>query len=374
MAACVGVLLFIIMSFQDVFSGFIAAAQAFVPLSNILLLGIIVEGISFPVCAYFWGLKGLLVMALIGASLRALLFFFSARFLRLRVQFRIFGSTLKKLLSFGFFIKLVDYPNSFFVMASILWVTRFMTIEELALFSMARGFFMQVADISTRVSTVYSMRFLEQSGSGVVSRDVIGRQLKQFLLFQLLVAVPLLSWAAGVVLPFIVGSFIPKYSEGNQSLLILLTCCFFYVVNSGLTYQWVFEKRLIARGVANLFGLAAMVVSLAYVWFVLDEKTINGMACATLAGYFMYFVYIVLAVGKDFWRVGECLETIIAVVFAAGWTYFLLDIGHVSLVEQIEFTERLRATVFMGVWTLIALLPVPLYGLKKSGVLKGWQG
>lgn len=371
-AVFVAIIIFVIMSFQSAYMTFFSAAQAFVPLSKLLLVSSIIEGISFPLCAYMWGLSGIMVMAMISTCLTCGLFFLYGRLYKLYSYRRIFWNVLKRLLSFGFFLRLIDYPNALFSMANILWVTKLMNISDLALFSMARGFFFQVSDISTRVSTVYSMRFLEQGGSGI-PRYVIARQLIQFLLFQLLVIVPLLYWGASVTLPFIIRNFIPKYSDANQAILILLICGFFYVLNSGLTNPWVFEKRLVARGIANVAGLIMMIIALAVPWFILGRRTINDVAYSTVAGYFLYFVYMVIAVGKDIWRPIECVEIILSVTIAAVWTFLLLHAGQASIGGHIGFAEDLKATLFMGGWTFLCLLPVTMYGLKRSQILKGWQ-
>ena len=371
-AVFVAIIIFVILSFQSTYMTFFSAAQAFVPLSKLLLVSSIIEGISFPLCAYVWGLSGIMVMAIITACLTCGLFFLYGRLYNLYLRRRIFWNVLKRLLSFGFFLRLIDYPNALFSMASILWVTKLMNITDLALFSMARGFFLQVTDISARVGTVYTMRFLEQAGSET-PRHLIARQLIQFLLFQLLVIVPVLYWSASIALPFIIRNFIPKYSDANQAISILLTCVFFYVLNSGLTNPWVLEKRLVARGIANIIGLTMMVIALAIPWFILGKRTINDVAYATVAGYFLYFVYMVIAVGKDIWRPVECIEIILSVTIAAGWTSLLLHLGHSSIQGHAGFGEDLRATLFMGGWTFFGLLPVTLYGLKRSQILKGWR-
>lgn len=247
-----------------------------------------------------------------------------------------------------------------------------MNIEALALFSMARGFSLQVSDISTRIGTVYSMRFLEQVGRGI-SKSIIAKQMKQYLLFQLLVVIPLLSWAAYIILPFIVNNFIPKYSESNEAFLILLITGFFYVLNSGLTNPWIMEKKLINRGLANLFGLAGMTVAIAVQWFIFHKQTINDIAYATAAGYFLYFVYMVIAVGKDFWRWRECAEIIISVTIGAIWLLLILSTSYTFITKNAGFIINLKTTLLSGGWTLIAILPVPLYGLKRSKILKGWS-
>jgi hypothetical protein len=290
----------------------------------------------------------------------------------LSVRWKTYKNVLKRLLSFGFFLRLVDYPNAIFNMANILWVTRFMNIEALALFSMARGFSYQIADTSTRIGTVYAMRYLEQAGAGT-PRQIVAAQMKQFLTFQLLLVVPVMCWGAGVALPFIVNNFIPKYSAANEAILILLMCSFFFVVNSGLTNPWVMEKRLVARGIANTMGLCMMGLSLFIPWFFLGRHSINDVAYSSVAGYFLYFVYMVIAVGKDLWQPWECVEIIVSVSIASAWTFAVLHVGYASISTDTGFIDNLKSTLFMAGWTFLAFLPVPLYGLRRSQIMKGWR-
>jgi O-antigen/teichoic acid export membrane protein len=369
-AASVAIITFIITSFNLAYMTFFSGAQAFVPLSKVILVGSLFEGLLFPLGAYLWGLGGLMAMSILSTIFRAWLFFFSSQALQMSIHFKVFKDVLRRLLSFGFFLRVVDYPNALFSLASILWVTKFMTKEELALFSMSTAFFLQVTDLTTRVGVVYGMRFLEQGGSDT-PREAMALQLKQYLFMQLLVAVPLLSWVAGVWLPFIVNSFIPKYSAAIPSILVLLMCNYFYVLNSGLTNPWILEKRLVARGIANLVGLLVMGLSLAVCWFLLDRRTITDLAYATLSGHFLYFLYMVIAVGKDMWQFHECAEVILTVTLAAGWTLFILQTGYNSLAQYGEFLAHLKNTLFMGGWTLVAILLVPAYGLKRSQLLTG---
>ena len=371
-AALVAVAMFVIMSFHMSYMTFFQGAQAFVPLSKLLLVSAIIDGVGFPFGAYMWGLGGLMAMAIVSSCLRVGLFIYFGQLMNLSVRLKTYKHVLKRLLSFGFFLRLVDYPNALFAMANLLWVTKFMSIADLALFTMARGFFLQVSDISARVGSVYTMRFLEQAGSGV-PRSVMVRQLRQYLLFQLLVAVPLLSWAASVALPFMIRNFIPKYSAANQAIIILLICSFFYVLNSGLTNPWVMEKRLVARGIANTIGFCMMGLSLAIPWFIFGRHSINDVAYSSVAGYFFYFVYMVMAVGKDLWQLWECIEIILSVSGASVWIFYILYAGYTSVPVGSEFTENLKSTLFMAGWTFLAVLPVPLYGLKRSHILKGWQ-
>ncbi len=364
-AASVAIITFIITSFNLAYMTFFSGAQAFVPLSKVILAGSLFEGLFFPLGAYLWGLGGLMAMSIVSTAFRAWLFFFSSQALQMSIHFKVFKDVLRRLLSFGFFLRLVDYPNALFSLASILWVTKFMGKQDLALFSMAAAFSLQVADLTTRVGVVYGMRFLEQGGSDT-PREAMALQLKQYLFMQLLVAVPLLAWAAGVWLPFLVKNLLPKYNAAIPATIVLLMCNYFYVLNSGLTNPWMLEKRLVARGIANLVGLLAMALSLAVCWFLLDRRTITDLAYATLMGHALYFIYMVIAVGRDLWKSSECAEVILAVTLAAGWTLLVLKVGHGSVAAQAGFFANLKYTLVMASWTLVAILLVPAYGLIRS--------
>lgn len=370
-AAYVAIIIFLVMSFQTCYTAFYSGAQKFVPFSVLLLIGAIIEGVSFPLCAYKWGLDGIMAMAVISTCVKVVLFVIVGQATGIRIQFRLLKNVLKRLLSFGFFLRVVDFPGAYFTLANILWVTKFMSIEALAIFSLSRGFSLQVADVSTRIGTVYTMRFLGQAGSGT-PRHVIAGQMKQFLLFQLLVTVPAISWAAAVVVPFIVRNFIPDYAGANEPFIVLLTCGFFFVLNSGLTNPWVLEKKLKARGFANVVGLTTMVAALAVPWFAFGRNTILDVAYSSVAGYFIYFVYMVMAVGKDYWKLRERIEIILSVSLAAGWTYFILRSGYATTAGDVGLTASIRSTLVMACWSLAAILPIPLYGIMRSGFLKGW--
>ena len=368
-SAYVGMILFLILSVSTTYMGFFTCSSAFVPLSKLIIVNSIMEGVSLPLGAYFWGLKGIMFMAVICASLRSLTFFIYGNFLKFRIRLVIYKNIIKRLLSFGFLLRLIDYPGVLFGMINMLWVARLMNIESLALFSLARGFSSQISDTTTKAGTVYAMRFLEHCGNGT-ARELISRQLKQFLLMQLLVIVPLLSIFSGILFPFIVRNFIPKYSDAIPSILILLICTFFHVLNSGLTNLWVFEKRLKERGMANAFGLIIMSGLLIMQWFVFGLRSIEAIACTTLIAYFLYFSYMVIMVGKNFWKVSECLEIIALVACAALWTSALLFLGNKSISANLSFINDLKATSFSIIWTFICLLPITILGLKLS---KGWS-
>ena len=73
-AASVAVLMFIINGFYLSYVTFFSGALAFVPLSKVLLLSSIIEGVLFPASAYYCGLKGLMSIAVISSVFKLALF------------------------------------------------------------------------------------------------------------------------------------------------------------------------------------------------------------------------------------------------------------------------------------------------------------
>jgi len=371
-AACIGIVIFLISSFYTVYSTFFLTSQEFIRFSKISLVCATFDTIGFVIFAYLWGLAGLLGISIVSVVLKSGVLIFSGKFVGLRVRLQLPWDSLKRLLSFGFFLRVVDYPYALFSMAAILWVTKFMSVDALAFFSMANGFALQVADMSARVGTVYTMRFLDQIGSGT-PRDVIGKQMKQYMLVQLLLILPFLSWAAFIGLTFITNTVIPKYSNANETFLILLMGGFFYVLNSGLTNPWMAEKKLIQRGMANLFGLFAMAGAIAIQWFVFHRQSISDVAYASVMGSYLYFVYMVMAVGKNYWPTFECFKVILSVTVAAVWTFCVLYAGFIFMDKGAQgFMPNVKILLQVGPVTFIAITPLLFYGVKISQIRGGW--
>jgi len=371
-ASVAGIIIFLISSLYTVYSTFFLTSQAFVRLSKISLACAFFDTAGFVLFSYLWGLFGLMGISVISTFLRSGVFIYFGHFVGIHARLQISLVALKRLLSFGFFLRVIDYPNALFNMATVLWVTKFMNLESLALFSMAQGFALQAASLNTRVGTVYTMRFLEQVGSGT-PRDVIGRQLKQYLLFQLLVIMPFISWASFIAITFITNTIIPNYAGANKAFLILLISKFFYVLNSGLTNPWMAEKKLIQRGAANIFGLFVMLGAIAIQWFVLKNRSICDVASASVLGNYLYFVYMVIAVGKIYWSIPDCIKNILSVTAAAVWTFCVLYTGFLFMGDYAQgLLANIKIMIKVAFLTGIAILPVLACGSKISEVRGGW--
>ncbi|HYA14131.1 MAG TPA: hypothetical protein VEF33_07310, partial [Syntrophales bacterium] len=88
---------------------------------------------------------------------------------------------------------------------------------------------------------------------------------------------------------------------------------------------------------------------------------------------YLYFFYMVIAIGREFWRFRECAEIIISVTVAAIWLLLIFSSSYTLIIKEATIITNLKSTLITGGWTLIAILPISLYGLKRSQILKGWS-
>lgn len=357
---------------SSTYTNFFQNAQYYVPLSRILLIMSFMELLAYSAGTYFWGLYGLFATTVGTAMWKSGYLMKIGLAMGLKVRIRIYKEVLWRLLHFGFPLRIIDYPNAYFKMIDLLWVTRFMDIGALALYSMSRVFFSQLSDITVRVGTVLGTQLMQEFGGGA-EWDVMGEKIRRFLLAQLLVGVPFITWAGAMALPFLVRQLTPKYSAANDATIILLIGNFFVVINSGLTNPWFMQKRLLSRGISNIAGLIGMLLSLAVTWYILERRTMTDIAFATTAGYFIYFTYMLLAVGNELWGFREAIVTFLYVILAASWTGYVLFKGNSMLAGGLNFWPDLMQTLKIGSYTLIAVSPVVILGVRKSNLLKSWK-
>jgi hypothetical protein len=209
---------------------------------------------------------------------------------------------------------------------------------------------------------VFSSRFVERHGAGVPGEH-LSRELLVFLEVQLLAVLPLLCWGAGAVLPLLFRLAIPKYVPATGATMILLLTTFFVTVNSGLTTPWFARGDLRSRGLASLASLVLMAGSLLGARAFMGVS-IESAAVGALAGYAAYFVMMVFAVGRSSWPVADSVRVSLEVLLAAAWTGLALKWMLPGPGDSIGAALG-RDAVGLG-----ALAPLPLYALRRRGLLK----
>ena len=63
-----------------------------------------------------------------------------------------------------------------------------------------------------------------------------------------------------------------------------------------------------------------MIICLSFFWFVLNMKNLNGVAFSIVTGSAAYFLFYVVAAGRDLWSNKDILKVIFFVLFS----FFLL--------------------------------------------------
>lgn len=360
----VAILIFL-SSFSSCYIVYFQSAQLYRSLSKIILLMSVLETVSYLIGAYYFKITGLL-FAVVGMSLiRTVIFIITWNKKEVSINREFSLKVLKNMLHFGFPLRIIDYPNRYMVMADVLWVTRFMDIASLALYSTARLFFLQAGQISTSMGTVFATRIIQLYGKDG-SFSQIQSYIKRYLYFQLLVVVPLVICISSIVIPLFLRQIMPKYLPCNDTVIVLLMGNFFMVVNSGLTIPWFIKKQLVPRGISNIVGLFFVVISLVLSWYVFNRHDITGVAISVTAGYFLYFVYMLIAVGKEMWSTKDVFKVLLFVILSFLYTGIVIFASNNFILIDLTFLNDIIQTLKIGGLTLLSISPLLLIGLKMS--------
>jgi len=358
-------LLVIASRLQEAYITFFQGAQLYVPLSRILLINGLIYAVALPVGTLAAGLPGLLIAALIAEMLKGLWMVYSGKIRGVSAGWGFDKAVFKGLLSFGLGYRVADYPMTLFLMLNLLWVTWFMDPASLALYATANGLFLQAIDITARFGTVFYTRILEDYGKGI-SKERIGENFRVFIQIALLVAFPLVCWAVVSAFPILVRQVIPLYDGCIPVLLILMIGGFFIPINHHLFTIWIAEKRLIPYGISNFFGLMTVGLALIFLWYVLGGRQLYQVAQAAVLGYAIHFSYMMFGLGKELFGLWGALKIYGQVIIASIWTALVILYSGQWVTMQLTFSQDLVFSLKTTSWTLIALLPLIIYGLWVS--------
>lgn len=355
----------------SVYITFFQGAEHYVPLSRVLLIGSLLDTVLLPAGAYFQGLPGLMVAAVIAWLVKLAFLVRMGWRLGLGPRLRAgvdFGK-LKSLLAFGFPLRILEYPLGLFLIADLLLVSRFFTVGELAIYAMAKNFVNQVSDIGIRVGTVFITRLYVLSGQGE-PQAAIAQRLESFTLFQFLVAVPLLACLAFVGVGFLVREVIPAYESGMDIFQVLLITMFFMPQMATIRFPLMYDRDLRQIGVSNAVAVGSIVALFLSAVLIAGEVTLLLVAQMMVLGHMAYFVYLIVVVGRKLWGVKRTAMTLGMVLVAAIWTATIL--AWLSP-DETSFNSIAGDLV----WSLVTMtklvfliLPLLLLGLWRAGLLR----
>ena len=361
----IALFLLIIGSIINVYDIFLRCSQKYVALSSIIITVGVFEALAFVFGAYLGGINGLLIGVIATALFKLILSVIIGYKNGICVRLDFSFSQIKKLLSYGFPLRVIDYPMQYMVMVDLLWVTKFMDIASLAVYTTAQIFFKQSSQISNSIGSVFETRIIQYFGK-YNSWKNIAYLIKKYMYLQLLVFVPILICVCSIFIPLVIRQFLPKYQDANQAIIYLLLANFFIVINSGLTIPWFTNKKLISRGLSNLLGLVVIILILSFFWFGLEIQELSSIAISVTLSYLFYFIYMLIMVGKELWSAKEIVKIFLMIFLAATWTGLVVIIANsYSLIGLNMYNDILRSiTIFLI--SLVAISPVFIFGLYLS--------
>jgi O-antigen/teichoic acid export membrane protein len=359
-------LLILLGSIRETFITFHQSRLRYVPLSKVLLLSSLWYAVTLPIGAFLGGILGLICAALISFILQAVLIYLSG----MREDLRVGGiwewGIFQRLIGFGLPLRIVDYPISFVSMVDVLFVTKFMGVEALAIYSTAKAILGQAQEVLSRIGNVFIMRMFTLSGQNE-SRQTLASELMRFLIVSYLILIPVGIVAVLYGISALIAAFIPKYSGAISILKIVIFMIYFTPQTTLVRNVWMLEKRLRPLGISNLVGLLAVSVCLLGAVMIFGE-TLEAVALAMVIGYGGYFLYLMLSVGKELWGLKEAVKLVLfvflSVLYTAGIVFGLDKVGIAHL-----WSSGFLASAVGLIFSLLLLVPLIYVGCLKSRCL-----
>ena len=145
-----GILGFVIVAILLFFSSvvnsydiFLRCSQNYIGLSKIIVIMSVFEAIFYISGAYFWSVNELLIGVVISSLFKLLLSIFIGYYNGIIIKFDFSFKQIKELLSYGFPLRIIDYPMQYMVMLDLIWITKFMDLGSLAVYTTAQIYIKQ---------------------------------------------------------------------------------------------------------------------------------------------------------------------------------------------------------------------------------------
>lgn len=354
-ALLVAALLVVTGSLKDCLMTFLQGAQQYLPLSRVQFLTVILQAVAVCLGAYFGGILGLMLgVVLVQISLAAMLLL-ACLSQGLGVSYPWNRQIFKRQAGFGVPFRLVDYPLSLLIMLDVLCVTKFLSVNALALYATGRMFALAVNEFLSRIGMPIITRINER-GVTAAGRVQVAEELRLYLLLEYLVLLPVLICLAYFASSFLIARFIPQYFPGVAVAQILLISLFFVPQTTLVRNFWILDKRLISLAISNVIGLLAGLGALALAGWTFGLSLVT-VAWAMVGGLIVYYGYIIFSAGRETWGLGPACRVGLASLGAAAYTAVLLHFLAVDFLN-LAFLEALQAVSLRIMAALLLLTPL----------------
>lgn len=359
-------ILLIVSAATETLTAFHQSRESYAALGRIQLVNATLAAVLLPVAAAVAGVKGLYVGAIVAGGIQVVQLFSLTRSANMPISWTLDFRILRRLLRYGIPARCVDYPLALGAMMDLLVVTRFMLIEDLAIYVTARTLFLAGAEIPTRMGSVLISRIYIKSGSGT-NREVLADELRRYLSVQYLVVVPILICCVWAFANVIVLTWLPKYSAALPVLCVLLPIVFVLPQTSLIRNIWLLDGRFRPVLLSNLVAVIALGSGI--VGFTATVGlSLQSIAYGVLVGYSVYYGALILTIGRELFGSRGAL--------LLGLTCFVAMLACELIVRGTDIARRLwpaatSTTGHIALFgaTLLAVSPLAIYGACRGNLI-----
>jgi O-antigen/teichoic acid export membrane protein len=366
--AMVAAVLVVIMSWNDALTVFCQSAQCYLALGRSMIATALISVLLLPIAARFGGVYGMMAAAVTVAIIQGILLTWLAWAADIRITMSCRWPVIRRLISFGLPLRLVDYPLSLLLILDSLFVAHYGSASQLAIYATALTLFALASDLPARTGTVILSRIYTLSGSNT-NRSQLASELRRYLFIQHTLFMPFLLatlwWAAQFMLP----AFLPKYTSALSVAQVLLVGIYFLPSITLIRNFWIIDKRLGALFISNLGGLAAGIAAL-LITTRAGHLELGWIACAMVCSYAVHFAILLGSIGRSIW--GSKAAMIVGAWALGGSVYVALLFRY--LLPEANNPGGMGALFVMTLlgWAKTQLFLAPLYilGVWKGSVLE----
>lgn len=351
---------------QDALLTFFQGAQLYVPLSHTSMVSGFLYAALLVLGAYVWGINGVLIGAMLGETVRTWLYVRQGRLFGIKIHLFWSWKEFKELASYGIAMRVADYPSIIFTMFDLFWVTKMLGLRDLGIYALARSIYGQASDVTVKVGNVFYTRTLKQYGEGVSRLKIFG-DMRRFIMFQVLISVPIVCFFVAVVTPILIRAVTPLYIESIPITLILVVGSFFLSTNNNLFAVWIAERRLFAYGMSNVFGVLTTGGFILFFWYILEWRSLQNIALASVCGLFCYYTYMIFVVGRELWGWKSAANVFLMTLMAGGWTAASIFTFYRNYPSEVAWSSTIMNAILNAVAMFGMMSPLVIFGLWITG-------
>lgn len=356
-------IMIVLSSISDARMIFYQTAEAYVALSKKLIIYWTCYALMLITGVYIAGVNGLMVAALLAMILQVIILRSNTIHQEKGVFTRAF---IAPILQFALPFRVVDFPMSMALVVDGLFVAKFFTLTELAIYTTAKLIFNQAGQVPTWIGSVFIVRLTTLSGGGNKWSELAGEMLKNLTAMNLII-LPIVIGAVSLISHWGILVFLPKYANVIPLVPILLISLYFQPRVTVLRNYWIIEKKFGWLAVSNLIGISCMLLGFAYLyyshWF-----SLAAVALIFSFAFGAYFFFVVTQLGIQLWGLKKLSILLAEIVLAIG--ILLLALMAAGLFKPVMPSVVNAGMVFKsGSKFVVLMAPLVLYGLYRLDVL-----